>query len=131
MGATSQDLSDDKADRPLIEWVFGAISGVLVAALLLFLAYEALLATAQPPELVITMENAQVGDNATTVTVAAANRGDEAAAGVIVYAAHDGARKQIEFDYIAAHAVRRGVFVFPAGIPVEQLVLEVGGFTEP
>lgn len=118
--------------RPAVEWIFGIASAILVAALALFLAYEALFSPAGPPQLSATVESIEHLAGATVVNVAVFNRGGETASAVTVAAAAEGngaSPKEIQFDYVAPGAVRRGAFVFAgqAG-PVR---IEVQGFTDP
>lgn len=122
--------------RPAVEWIFGSVSAAVVVGLVLFLGYQALFGDNRPPELSVSFEGVDQFDNGTVVMVAVANRGDEAASAVTVYASAPDAsgrasQKQIEFDHIAAHAVRRGAFVFPGSISSDALQFEIGGYTEP
>ncbi len=122
--------------RPAVEWIFGSVSAAVVVGLVLFLGYQALFGDNRPPELSVSFEGVDQFDNGTVVMVAVANRGDEAAAAVTVYASTPDAsgrasQKQIEFDHIAAHAVRRGAFVFPGPVDPAALQLEIGGYAEP
>lgn len=122
--------------RPAIEWVFGSMSALLVAALILFLGYQALFADARPPDLAVTVERIDKLNGGSAVTVAIENRGGEAASAVIVTASAPDAsngisRMQIEFDYVAAHAVRRGVFLFSGNVAAQDLLVEVDGYVEP
>lgn len=130
--------TEDRFDegRPAIEWVVGAVSAILVGCLILYLGYQALFGQTRPPDLVTTVERIDKLNNGTVIMVAVANRGDEAAAAVTVFASASDAsgralRKQIEFDYIAAHAVRRGAFVFPGPISSDAVDVDIGGYTEP
>lgn len=122
--------------RPAIEWVFGSASAVLVAALILFLGHQALFADARPPDLLVTVERIDRLRDGSAVTIAVANRGDETAAAVTVSASASAAaggvsRKRIEFDYVAAHALRRGVFLFPQAVAAPDLLVEVDSYVEP
>lgn len=123
--------------RPAVEWIVGALSCVMVVTLIAFLLYQALFHDGRPPDLSIVIEAVEQTGSGTVVRVAVANAGDEAAAGVRVYAARTDApdhqmRNEIEFDYVAGHAVRRGAFVFrDATIRPDSLDVEIGGFVEP
>lgn len=119
-----------------MEWAFGAASAAVVAGLVLFLGYEALVGDARSARLAVAVERIDGDRNGSSVTVAVVNRGDEAAAAVTVYASAPAAsggvsRKRIEFDYVPAHAVRRGVFMFSGAVAAEDLLVEVGGYVEP
>lgn len=129
------DKPSNGRGRPTIEWVFAAVSGVLVLGLVAFLGYQALFGERGPANLVVSIERVERMDNGTMVTVAVANRGDKAAASVTVDAALSAAAgevpaKQISFDYIAAHAIRRGAFLFPKAISAKDLDIAVGGYSE-
>lgn len=134
MNDEGQDRSD--RSRPIVEWIFGSVSAAVVGGLVLFLGYQALFGDTRPPDLFVSIEDVQEFDNGTVVTVAVANRGDEAVSAVVIYAAAPGipelaSQKQIGFDYIAAHAIRRGAFVFRGPVVRDALQLEIGGYAEP
>lgn len=134
MNEKAQARSD--RSRPAVEWIFGSVSAAIVVGLVLFLGYQALFGDTRPPELLVSIDRIDRFDNGTSVIVSVANRGDEAAAAVTVSASASDAsgrasQKQIEFDHIAAHAVRRGAFVFPGPVSSDALQLEIGGYTEP
>jgi len=123
--------------RPLIEWIFGAVSAGLVVALVGFLAWEAVFAGSRPPELVLELTSVEPAGNGTTVKIAIANRGDEAASAVIVQASAQDAsggeplQKQIEFDYVPGHGTRYGAFIMPGKVAAEGIRIEIGGYAEP
>jgi len=122
--------------RPLVEWIFGGVSAVIVAGLVLFLGYQALFGEARPAELHVAIERIDRLQNGTAIIVAVANTGDKAASAVIVHASAPDAsggmsQRQIEFDYVGANAVRRGAFVFTDPVAPDALGLEIGGYTEP
>lgn len=123
--------------RPAVEWIAGALSCALVVALIAFLFYRAVSEDAPTPDLSVTIEGIEQAAGGTIVRIAVANSGDAAASAVTVHAARrdapeGDAGRQIEFDYVAGHAVRRGAFVFPdAAIAPGDLEVEIGGFVEP
>lgn len=122
--------------RPVTEWLFGLASAVLVLALLVFLAYQALFAESAPPSFEVSVEKVERRGEATWVTVAVANRGDKAASAVTVTATPldalaGGSSQQIEFDYIAANGIRRGAFMFAEPATADQLDIAVTAYTEP
>lgn len=125
------------AARPAVEWIVGALSCVMLAALIAFLLQQALSGDASPPQLSVAIEGIEHAGGGTVVRIAVTNDGDEAAAGVRVLAARAGApderaRREIEFDYVVGHAVRRGAFRFAdAEIQATDLDVGIGGFVEP
>ncbi|MEO9341196.1 hypothetical protein ABFT80_27785 [Mesorhizobium sp. SB112] len=130
---TKTTLSENHG-RPVIEWVLGGISAIVVSGLIVFLAYEALFGDNSPPRLVVSVDRIEQIGNGTLVTVSVSNDGDEAASAVMVVASTSGDERQktIELDYIAAHAVRRGAFIFDTtSLSENDIRLEIGGFVEP
>lgn len=130
------DRSVSRKGRPAVEWVFGSASAIVVAALILFLGRQALFEEPTPPDLAATVERIDRLPGGSAVVVAIENRGDAAASAVAVTAAAPDAaggvsRRRIEFDYVAAHAVRRGVFLFPATVAAQDLRVEVDSHVEP
>lgn len=130
---TDENNDDEAERRPMIEWIVGAISAVLVICLVVYLVNHAIFAADSPPELRVTIESVLPGDDMTTVAVAVANGGDQAAAAVKVIAVGLDAEivREIEFDFVAAHSVRRGALTFPGRVDDGQLRIEVGGYVEP
>lgn len=119
--------------RPTVEWTFAALSGALVFCLIAFLGHEAISGGIRPAELVVSIDKVEQLASSTMVVVTVANRGDKAAAAVTVNASLaevTAPDKQIEFDYIAAHAIRRGAFLFPHPVKPTALDIQIGGYTE-
>ncbi len=119
--------------RPMIEWAVGAVSAALVICLVGYLVQQAVSGDGRPADLRVSIEHVLQHGGTTTVAVAVSNGGDEAAAAVRVIAAgpDEAVAREIEFDYIAAHAVRRGAFVFPGAVGENDLRVEIGGYVEP
>lgn len=119
--------------RPAAEWAVGAVSAILVACLVLYLGGQALFGETRPADLHASIEDATALDDATRVTVTVGNRGDEAAFAVTVLAtgADAAVTRSIEFDYVAAHATRRGTLVFPGRLEADEIRVVIGGYTGP
>lgn len=122
--------------RPVIEWVFGAVSGAIVLALLGFFAYEALFASVLPPKLQARVERLERDGATTTVFVAVSNEGDEAAADVgieaIAATPTDPATRDLRFDYVPAKGLRRGALIFEGrDLQEADVRLVVKGYVEP
>lgn len=124
-------------DRPAVEWIVGAVSGLAVVVLIVFLFYQAAFRVEEPPVLSVAIEGIEQHPQGTVVKVVVANDGDEAAAAVSVratrtIAGQDVAPSRIEFDHVAGHGIRRGRFVF-SGAPLTADEVEIGieGFVEP
>jgi uncharacterized protein (TIGR02588 family) len=123
--------------RPSIEWVFGAISAVIVAGVIAFLIFEATFGDDQGPALAAQISKVEQVGLDTLVHVAIVNRGDKVASAVNVLAVASGAdeklqAKTIQFDYVAAKGSRRGVFIFNGTkLTRNEIKVEVSGFVEP
>lgn len=123
-----------KQTRPLIEWGFGIVSATLVAILALFLGYETILGTNGPAELRATLDSIERRGDVMVLNISVRNQGGEAASAVKVVAmpteaVSPASPHDIEFDFIAPGAVRRGALIFPE--PVTSVRIEVEGFVAP
>lgn len=122
--------------RPALEWIVGVVSAVVVCAIIIFLAYEAMFGDTRPPTLTATVDGLEEVEGGTLVFVALANRGDQAAAGVIVEATigtgDELIRKELTFDYVPSHAVERGAVMVGQGeVTASDVQLAVHGYVEP
>lgn len=133
----SRKDSKDRNGRPTLEWIVGVVSAIVVVGILAFLSYEALFGDARPPDLVATIDRAETVEGGTLVVVTLSNRGDQAAAEIAVEASVEGdgpkrPPKEIRFDYVASHAVRRGAFVIEGpAVTAGDVRLRVHGYVEP
>ncbi|MBI1621021.1 hypothetical protein [Aquamicrobium zhengzhouense] len=123
-------------NRPLIEWIFGAASAILVTALIAFLAHEAMFAGNIPPNLVAQIVEVEPLDTGTSVKFALSNRGDEAASAVTLVLSVPGTeveamQKSIEFDYVPGHAIRQGAFIVPGDVAAKDIAIDISGYAEP
>ncbi|MEO3997267.1 hypothetical protein [Mesorhizobium sp. CAU 1732] len=117
-----------------IEWVVGIASGVLVLAMMLYLAYEALFLDGEPPSFAIVMERSERHDDGFHVTVAVTNTGDETASNVEIAGLQENAGDadtSLEFDYVPGRSVRRGTFVFQADPETNPVRFTVRRHVEP
>jgi uncharacterized protein (TIGR02588 family) len=132
----TKGTSDEGNGRPALEWIVGILSAMAVCAIIGFLAYEAMFGDTQPPALIATVDGLENVEGGTLVFVALANRGDQAAAGVIVEATigtGDAAvSRELTFDYVPSRAVERGAFMIEQGeVAARDVRLTVHGFVEP
>jgi uncharacterized protein (TIGR02588 family) len=126
------DKESPKESRPLVEWIVGAASALLVVALVAFLTYEALFAGDQPPDLTAEVISLQNNSSGTSVMVRVTNHGDQAAAAVVVTASLQGAeRKTIQLDYVSGKASQMGAFQFASAVSGREFRVEVEGYAEP
>lgn len=134
----TKDLSRGAAgmagQNRMIEWLVGGISGVLVALLIAYLAYQALFSDDRPPRFVIELSDTARREDGLHVNFSVTNRGNETAAGVIVTATAPDLEQQPEpvtFDYLPGGSVRHGSFVFPDRVNEADISFRVVSYHEP
>ncbi len=117
----------------LVEWLFGAASGAIVVALVVYFAWQGLFADATPPRFTIAVEGIEPAGTGAGVAVRVFNGGDAAAADVTVAAtAGDSETRRLTFDYVPGRSERRGTIVLPR-MPgaASDVSVEVESFSEP
>lgn len=119
-----------------IEWLLGALSAVVVAAMIGFLLYQALAVGRPAPEFETTVRNIELRGGAYHVVFRALNRGQETVAGVtVVGRLVDGERRlessTVTLDYLPAQSERQGALLFRNDPNEHRLELEIQGYREP
>jgi len=119
-----------------IEWVIGIASGLLVAGLIGFLAYDGLTATGAHPEFAVETGAVIRAGELYVVTFTLANGGDATAAAVDVVGelARPGASAEtatVTFDYVPARSRREGALVFTTDPAGGQLTIRPRGYGSP
>lgn len=121
--------------RHPVEWAVGALSGVLVTALLAYLAWSALAAGDAPPSLRATVERIASVNDGFHVMVAVANAGDETAADVAVAGTLSGGggeeTGEFRIDYLPSGSMRHGTLVFSRDPRQGELRIAITGYSEP
>jgi uncharacterized protein (TIGR02588 family) len=120
---------------PLVEWVAGLVSAVIVAVTVGYLAYEAFQPNPGPPALVVTVVGTREAAGSWIVDVEIRNDSREAAADVHLAGsarASDGrdARPEARVDYVPGFSTRHASLVFavdPGATPEVRVV----GYTRP
>lgn len=132
MAKSKQDRS-----RPLVEWIFGGVSTVAVAGLLLYLAVMSLSGPGAPPDLVARLDRVEKLSGGWLASATIENRGDATAAQVQLHAILKPAQgkaeqREIVFDYVPAHSRRQGAFLFQAEPQAAgDIRFVVQGYSEP
>lgn len=135
---TDEDQTRDGSSRA-VEWVVATGSTLLVGAMMIYLALQAVSGHDRPPDFAIVAESLDRIDAGTLVKVAVYNRGDVAAAEVLLIAsvgAPEGTveRREIIFDHLPAHSVRRGALIFPSismeGISQDNMTFQIGSYLD-
>lgn len=129
------DANAVSGGRHPVEWAIGALSGVLVVALLAYLAWWAVAAGDAPPRFRTTVERIAAVGGGFHALVAVANAGDETAAdvGVEGVLSAGGGEETAEFriDYLPAGSTRRGTLVFTRDPRQGELRISITGYSEP
>ncbi len=121
------------------EWAVAGVGGVILAAVVGFLVYEAI---ARPPDVrpeigVAGAAPLALGNGTFLVPVTVTNTGHATGADVSVSGAlvdGDGAtieESTITFDFVAQHSTETGGLYFTADPRSNRLVLRVEGYTDP
>ena len=132
---TRKRLSGKRPEAHQVEWVVGTISAIATAALLFYLAYQALTDQQTPPRFELLAGPVEHVGGSYYVPVKVTNRGASAAANVVLAAQSAGQNREaptITFDYVPANSTRRGTFVFlddPG--PAARLQVNVTSYREP
>ena len=110
-----------------LEWGLGLACGLLVAALVGYLAREGLSAGRTPPALTVAAEPAPEDEMRFTVR----NDGGRTATAVALsLSLGDGAERRLVIDYLPGHSDASGGFVLPeAAAPDAEIVVE--GYLDP
>ena len=132
-----QGDADQQSRQPdMIEWVIGGVSGVLVAAMIGFVLYEAFTTTRSGPVIAISVETIEATMAGHRVEFRATNLGDATAAGVKIEGTLDRDGQTIEtvdvtLDYVPAHSERGGGMFFERDPSQYELTLQARSYNIP
>jgi uncharacterized protein (TIGR02588 family) len=120
-----------KDDVPLAEWIVGGASGIVVAAIIVFLAYQGIVSGDRRPLLDVAVDQTERLDGITRVDIEVTNSGSRTAAEVVVMGITPGMPDQsLRFDYVPAGSVRRGTLLVEQGRE-DDLRLSISSHVEP
>lgn len=136
MTRSEQGRHKERNDPHWIEWLTGIVSALLVAALLGWIGWEAVMRDATPPDLSIAVLVTEKTPGGYLVAFDIQNTGTTTAAAVtVVGRLSDGGRvieeNDVTFDYVAAESKSTGAILFendPAG---RRLDIRPAGYTDP
>ncbi|WP_027488059.1 TIGR02588 family protein [Allorhizobium undicola] len=136
MTITKQGGNIENAAPHWLEWVVGAVSTLVVAALIGWIGYEAVTATSAPPDLTIHKLGTDRLEAGWRVNFEIRNHAPSSAAGVEVRGeVLDGSEPlegaEVTFDYVPAHSRARGALIFTHDPKDKTLRLSAVGMTEP
>ena len=117
-----------------LEWGFGVVSGVLVIALLIYLAYQGI-RPQEPPSFTLSVHHVERLGDGYHVAIAVRNVGDSTAAEVAVRGAlasgGDPETSETVLDFIPPRSTRQSVLLFAHDPAHGTLTLSVRGYNEP
>ncbi|MBO3760837.1 TIGR02588 family protein [Ciceribacter sp. L1K23] len=119
-----------------IEWVTGVVSGLLVASLVIWIAYEAVAGEQKPPELVVHATQVEQIAGGFRVSFDVQNRSGTTAAAVVVRGELSDGDETVEdaeitFDYVPAQSKSSGAVIFDRDPAELSMSLRPVGYTEP
>ncbi|HEU5050698.1 MAG TPA: hypothetical protein VFU00_10265 [Gemmatimonadales bacterium] len=127
--------SESSSAIPLPERILGAASGVVILALIVYLAIRALANDGMPPDIHVRMTGVTQVPSGWLVEIEATNRGSAAAVELEIEAELEGPagteRRSIMFDYVPPRASRRGGLFFTGDPRARPVVLRAAGFRTP
>ena len=118
------------------EYVLGAIGAVLVAATMVYLAFDAKNDPRTPPDLIVTATRVVPGSATYVVEVSVENRGSETAAAVLIRGELRQGDAVVEdaeatLDYVPGHSTRHAGLVFTRNPAQFQMELRAIGYDVP
>ena len=121
--------------RHPVEWVVGALSGLLVVALFAYLAWSAFANGDGPPRFRTAVERVTHGTDGFHALVAVANDGGQTAADVAVAGTLSAGGGEetggFRIDYLPAGSTRRGTLVFRSDPRQGGVRIAITGYSEP
>lgn len=123
-------------DAHWIEWMTGAISGLIVLAMTAWIAYHAVTDAGGKPELSIAVLESKAVAKGYEITLTVDNRGNRTAAAVPVTGelVDDGTQIEthtIVFDYVPTRSSVTGAILFEADPSAHELHLRIDGYADP
>lgn len=123
-------------ERHPVEWAVGAISALLIMALLAYLGYRAVTVDSSPPRFRMEVESVSQIDGKFQALVAVTNEGGSAAAdmevsGTLAGAGEDEETGTFRVDYLPQGSTRRGTLLFTRDPSAGRLNLSIHGYSEP
>ncbi|MFC3073700.1 TIGR02588 family protein [Shinella pollutisoli] len=132
MTRSSRSGSVESAEAHWVEWLAGGVSALLVAALLGWLAWDALQYRQDPPAFTVDVVSVTPESGGWRVAFEVRNTASTAAAGVEVRGTLSGGESaDVTFDYVAARSGEKGALFFRGDPRAGGLALAVAGYADP
>lgn len=134
--AESGALHESPSETPLYEWVIAALSALLVAGVVGFLLYDALVLPPGPARITVAADTVIPVQEGYLVRYTARNEGRSTATAVQIEGALREAGREVEraaatIDYLPPQATRTGGFFFERDPRRFELRLQPAGYGDP
>lgn len=134
--SASKARHTESSDPHWIEWISGISSCVLVGAMIGWIAWQAITANDEPPQLSTTITQVRKSGSTFRVEFDIVNSAPVTAAGVTVMGEIIDATAAVEtaevtFDYVPAQSKSRGALLFSTDPEGRDLRVRPSGYTEP
>jgi uncharacterized protein (TIGR02588 family) len=121
---------------PIWEWIVAAIGLVLVASVIGFLFYEAIVGSRLPPDVKLSVDSVVQTSNGYLAKITAVNEGGITAAGVIIEGELRRGTEPVErswttIDYLPPRSAQRGGLFFTRDPRQFELQVRPFGYVEP
>ena len=129
-------VPDNAGAAHKVEWATGIVSGIVVALMIGWVAWEALMATETPPVFAITMTDRSEVEGGYRVMFDIANTSSQTAAAVVVRGEIIEENRAVEdadvtFDYVPGASKASGTIFFSENPGTRSVRLRAVGYTEP
>lgn len=136
MTKLTDNRSSEADDPSWIEWATGLLSGVLVIAMIGWVAWEAMTEDPRPPEFTVTATSRQMTPGGYRVTFDIANNAMQTASAVVVRGEIVEGGQAVEdadvtFDYVPAQSKAKGALFFSRDPGASEVRLRALGYTTP
>lgn len=136
MAVEKNNTSKRHHDVPRWEWVIAVFGMALLAGVVGFTAYKAIVKDPRPPELVFNVKSLSAANGGYRVIFTISNKGDETAAGVHVEGILKTGDQIVEkstvrIAYAPADSERSGALLFARDPAAHQLEIRATGYEEP
>jgi len=136
MTTLSKNAQIEAAKANWIEWLTGAVSTLMVAALIGWIAFEAVTYTQRPPELSVAVYRVASATNGYRVEFDIQNQADTTAAGVVVRGeliegGEPVEEAEVTFDYVPSLSKTSGAMLFERDPGELEIRIRAVGYSEP
>ncbi|SEO76142.1 TIGR02588 family protein [Salinihabitans flavidus] len=132
----SRDRTQSTLKGATLEWVVASVAGVIVAAMLGFLLFQAFTKADADPDPLAVVKSVTPVSNGYRMEISARNKGGGTAANIKFRAELRSEGRSVEsadvtFSYLPSHSKRQGAFIFENDPRGYNVVLQAESYTAP